>query len=67
MISTPEFGPGMLGPAARPDDQGLWDPAHQAMDPSLRRELQDRRVRHLVGRVLGRRSRCSPPSWRRPV
>src|ERR1700736_4550456 len=52
MTSTPEFATEMLGPAARPDDQTLWDPAHQAMDPARRRELQDGRVRALVRRVL---------------
>ncbi|HWE65582.1 MAG TPA: hypothetical protein VG298_02950 [Acidimicrobiales bacterium] len=51
-VSTPAFGPGTLGPLPRPPDQKLWDPARQAMDPSRRRELQDERVRHLIGRVL---------------
>ena len=51
-ISTPEFGPGLLGPIPRPTDQKLWDPAHQAMDPGQRRQLQDERVRTLVRRVL---------------
>jgi len=51
-VSTPEFGPGLLGPLPRPTEQKLWDPAHQAMDPAQRRELQDQRVRNLIGRIL---------------
>ena len=30
-ISTPDFGPGTLGPVPRDDAQTLWDPAKQAM------------------------------------
>ncbi len=52
VVSTPEFGPGLLGPIPRPTEQKLWDPAHQAMDPGRRRELQDERVRALVRRIL---------------
>ncbi len=51
-VSTSDFGPGTLGPIPRPTDQALWDPAHQAMDPARRRELQDERVRALIRRVL---------------
>jgi phenylacetate-CoA ligase len=51
-VSTPPFGPGTLGPLPRPTDQKLWDPAHQAMDPAQRRELQNERVRHLIERIL---------------
>jgi phenylacetate-CoA ligase len=51
-VSTPPFGPGTLGPIPRPADQKLWDPAHQAMDPPRRRELQDERVRDVIRRVL---------------
>jgi hypothetical protein len=52
LVSTAAFGPGTLGPIPRPTGQKLWDPAHQAMDPGQRRELQDERVRHLIRRVL---------------
>src|SRR5580658_3993484 len=51
-VSTPAYGPGTLGPLPRPLDQKLWDPAHQAMDPGERRQLQDNRVRRLVRRIL---------------
>src|SRR5450631_3297099 len=51
-VSTDAFGPGTIGPIARPTDQRLWDPAHQAMDPARRRDLQDERVRALIGRIL---------------
>ncbi len=52
-VSTPDYAPGVVGPLPRPDDQVLWDPAKQAMDPERRRELQDARVRALVARILG--------------
>ncbi len=51
-VSTPPFGPGSLGPPERPDDQPLWDPAKQAMDPERRRALQDERLRTMVERIL---------------
>jgi phenylacetate-CoA ligase len=51
-VSTPPFGPGSLGPAPRPDDQPLWDPAKQAMDPERRRALQEERLRTMVERVF---------------
>ncbi len=41
-----------LGPLPRPADQPLWDPEHQAMDPELRRRLQDERVRSMVARIF---------------
>lgn len=50
-VST-TYGPEVLGPPPRPDDQPLWDPAHQAMDPEARRQLQDRRVKELIAKVL---------------
>jgi phenylacetate-CoA ligase len=50
-VST-TYGPEVLGPPARPADQQLWDPAHQAMDPERRRELQDARVRSMVKRII---------------
>src|ERR1700722_18089457 len=49
VVSTAAFGPGTIGPVPRPTDQTLWDPAHQAMDPGQRRDLQDERVRALIG------------------
>jgi phenylacetate-CoA ligase len=52
VVSTPEFGPGLLGPIPRPIEQKLWDPPHQAMDLGQRRELQDDRVRTLIRRIL---------------
>jgi phenylacetate-CoA ligase len=51
-VSTPPFGPGTIGPLPRPDDQALWDPDRQAMDPERRRGLQDERVVALVARIL---------------
>ncbi len=53
-VSTPPFGPGTLGPLPRPDDQFLWDPAKQAMDPEHRRALQDERLARLVADVFAR-------------
>ena len=51
-ISTPDFGPETFGPFPRPDDQPLWDPAKQAMDPEQRRQLQDERVRALMAKIF---------------
>src|SRR5271169_256146 len=51
-VSTPPFGPETLGPLTRPDDQPLWDPGKQAMDPEQRRQLQDERLRTLIDKVL---------------
>ncbi len=50
-VST-TYGPEVIGPPPRPDDQQLWDPLHQAMDPEERREIQDERVRDLIRKVL---------------
>jgi phenylacetate-CoA ligase len=48
----PLSGPEQLGPAPRDPNQKYWDPEVQTMDPERRRELQDRRVRELVAKVL---------------
>ena len=42
----------MLGPPPRPNDQKLWDPEMQAMDPEKRRRLQDTRLNEMVRRVF---------------
>jgi phenylacetate-CoA ligase len=44
----------VLGPPPRPNDQSLWDPEHQAMDPERRRTIQVERLRHLVDAALQR-------------
>jgi len=51
-VSTPPFGPGVLGPIPRDPDQTLWDPDKQAMDPERRRRLQDERLATLVTRII---------------
>lgn len=51
-ISTPDFGPETIGPRARPSDQILWDPDKQAMDPERRRQLQDARVKEMIGKIF---------------
>ncbi len=48
----PSYGPEVIGPPARPDDQRFWDPDIQTMDPERLRALQLTRVRDLVGAVL---------------
>jgi len=40
-VSTPPFGPGVLGPITRDAGQALWDPDSRPWDPTRRRELQD--------------------------
>ena len=46
------YGPEVLGPPPRPNDQKLWDPEMQAMDPEKRRRLQDTRLNEMVRRVF---------------
>jgi phenylacetate-CoA ligase len=50
--TMPSYGAEVLGPPARPDDQVLWDPEVQTMDPDRRRDLQLDRLRVLVDKVL---------------
>jgi len=48
----PDYGPEVLGPPARPDDQQHWDPDAQTMDPAQRREVQLDGLRDFVGKAL---------------
>jgi len=53
-VSTPPFGPGILGPVPRDPSQSLWDPEKQAMEPERRRELQNERLGEMVRRIFER-------------
>ena len=44
----------VLEPAPRDPAQRFWDAAAQTMDPERRRELQDQRLREMIGRVFSR-------------
>jgi phenylacetate-CoA ligase len=49
---VPSYGPEILGPPPRPDDQPYWDPEMQTLDPERLGDLQLERLRALVGRIL---------------
>ncbi len=48
----PTYGPEILGPPPRDPEQKFWDPDVQTMDPERLRELQDERVRELMGKIF---------------
>ncbi|HLI74992.1 MAG TPA: hypothetical protein VKU86_14020 [Acidimicrobiales bacterium] len=48
----PTYGPEILGPPPRDSEQKFWDPDVQTMDPERLRELQDERVRELMGKIF---------------
>lgn len=48
----PSYGPEVIGPPPRDPEQKLWDPEVQTMDPELRRDLQNDRLRVLIRRVF---------------
>src|SRR4051794_23849822 len=50
----PAYGPEVIGPPPRDPDQKFWDPEAQTMDPEQRRQLQDERVREVIGKVFDR-------------
>ena len=45
-------GPEVLAPEPRDPAQKFWDPDNQTMDPARRRELQDQRLRAMVGKIF---------------
>ncbi|HMK63243.1 MAG TPA: hypothetical protein VK386_06465 [Acidimicrobiales bacterium] len=48
----PNYGPEVIGPPSRPDDQKYWDPEIQTMDAGRLRALQDDRLQALVHKIF---------------